>query len=83
MGEEAVATGLYYPNWLEDECELDDDGDAPSYMSSNTGGWMKSTLDECCDQYFSWRKDDCVGSAGGASTLPATAGLWYPVSKKT
>ncbi len=79
-----VATGLFFPDWIKDNtCKLDE-GDAPAYMVANPGGWMVSTLEECCSLWYSWRKDDCVGNApagsgGGAAPGPSpTSGLYYP-----
>ena len=82
------STGLYYPDWSgSDDCKADT-GDAPAYMRSNPTGWMTSTISDCCSTYYSWRINDCVGTAtatsggttGTTPTASAVDGLYYPVS---
>ena len=78
------ASGLYYPDWSTQESVCKNDGNEPEYMSSNTAGWMHSTLDSCCKMNYSWDYDLCMGSSGGsggagaATTTVGPSGLYYP-----
>ena len=58
------------------------------YMNSQPDLWLTSTLDACCDQYYSWNKIGCMseytqanlisGSSGSSSIVDPTTDLYYP-----
>lgn len=64
---------LFYPDWVTDEgCA--NDGNEPGYMSVNAGDYLYSTLDKCCNTYFNWMYDKCMGRVRG----PCARALFYP-----
>ena len=34
------------------------DGKHPQYMEN--GGWLKESLERCCEQYFTWALEECM-----------------------
>ena len=60
---------LFYPDW-EDTMSCIDDGKEPYWM--HTGHWMKNTREECCEEFFEWEYNDCIGP------LPARVFKYYP-----
>mmetsp|Transcript_21373 Transcript_21373/g.43482 ORF Transcript_21373/g.43482 Transcript_21373/m.43482 type:complete len:523 (+) Transcript_21373:702-2270(+) len=65
------SAGLYYPDWENTDICLND-GNEPAYMSSNPTAWMLETLFACCEKYYSWKQDACMGGDGASAT-----GQWF------
>jgi len=76
-GAAAAPSGRYFPDWEGDNegCLVDSTTTpAPEYMSSGANTWLHATLDECCEQHYGYRVEECKGV-----TAPASAGTekWY------
>ncbi|KAK1734553.1 hypothetical protein QTG54_014801 [Skeletonema marinoi] len=67
-------THLFYPDWSSNERSCLNDGEQPHYMSINTADYMSSTLAACCNKWFSWDVDKCIGSHPD----DCTEHLYYP-----
>lgn len=62
--------GFFYPDWATDSGTCLQDGEEPGYMRLNPTEWLTSSLEECCDKYYSgWNKNKCMNEEG--------SGLWY------
>jgi len=57
----------WYPNWSGTSGTCFNDDNAPSYMHESSG-YYESSLDKCCQRYFSWDMYTCTGRAG---TVPS------------
>jgi len=64
---------LYYPDWRGGSGCLND-GNEPAYIGANPGQHMHSTLDSCCQTYFGWNFNECVGNLPGI----CARSLFYP-----
>ena len=62
----------YYPDWDGGTNTCLSDGNNPYYME--LGNYMKTTLEECCDYYYSWNPT-CIEDGGG--TPPVGSLQWY------
>mmetsp|Transcript_4289 Transcript_4289/g.9709 ORF Transcript_4289/g.9709 Transcript_4289/m.9709 type:complete len:891 (+) Transcript_4289:2-2674(+) len=79
--------GLYYPAWGSKETCLND-GMQQEYMNNNPDAWLYTTLEACCDRYYSWATNEClklhyeatmVSSSGAVPIIfDPTAELYYP-----
>lgn len=75
--------GFYYPDWAGDNegCEQNSGTTlAPEYMSSasNADHYLFATLDECCEQHYSWNEGSCK-NGGSSSTAGTGTDKWYVV----
>jgi len=75
-----TGTGLYYPDWSAEYQGCKNDNKEPSYMNVNPTYYMSSTLEACCEKYFSHAKEGCLSfhSAAAASGTTTVTGLYYP-----
>ena len=55
-----VADDGYYPSWNTGEKRCKNDGNAPNFMKTNGG--YESTLEKCCERYYSFDMHTCMGS---------------------
>ena len=78
MGLEVDGTGIYYPDWTGDNEACLNDRNEPQYMVQNPSIWMFSTLDECCEKYYSYNLATCTG----ASASTGTTKFWIRWSDK-
>ena len=69
-------SALYYPNFEGSNEACLTGGNQPPYMNSAPEVWMKTSLEECCDTYYGWRKDECIGGPTGTSN--AVESGFYP-----
>jgi hypothetical protein len=67
-------TFLFYPVWASGSEGCLNDGNEPSYMSANPADYMSSTLDKCCNTFFGWNYDICMGLLDDS----CARALWYP-----
>ena len=81
-GGAAAPTGHYFPDFEGDNesCLVDSTNTpAPDYMTSDHESdghtWLYDTLQECCEQHFSYRLYACTRSSNGA---PIPSGHFYP-----
>lgn len=71
QGNDARATKsgaftLFYP--IFDRTSCSNDGAQPAYMTDVFWIWMKSALDECCETYFPFNKNECRRNAAVVNT---------------
>lgn len=55
----------WYPDWRSQSHTCLNKGDAPSYMK-NAGTFFESSLEACCNRYYSWDVFACTGGVGTA-----------------
>jgi len=55
---------MWYPRWPGGRT-CGNDGNAPAYMK-NSGRYIYSSLDRCCEEHFNWEKMVCVMLGGGS-----------------
>ena len=48
----------------------------PDYMRFNPELWLFENIEDCCENYYSWEKDECMEGSGGGHVITAT-GKWY------
>lgn len=65
---------LFYPDWSPGSEGCANDGREPVYMSQNPSDYLSSSLSSCCNKYFSWNYDVCMGNLPGL----CARSLWYP-----
>jgi len=51
----------FYPDWQTQSGKCLNDGNAPVYMQK--GNYIESTLDACCERWFSWDIATCKGGS--------------------
>jgi len=56
---------VYYPDWTTNTIKCLYDGKEPDYMVKNRDAWMYSSIESCCNRYFSWDLKKCVQNSGG------------------
>jgi len=67
--------GSFYPDWSSGGETCLNDGNAPLYMKRGSGNIM-SSLEECCDRYFSWDTNTCM-MLGGATISDYASEKFY------
>lgn len=67
-------TFLFYPDWSAGGEGCRNDGEEPSYMAANPNDYMSSTLASCCNTYFGWNYNVCMGLLPGF----CARALFYP-----
>ena len=69
-------SGDYYPDWEGSPVTCKNDGNMPDYMlRTDSARWyLFSTLKECCEKYFNYELNACMGSSG---TPVAGSNEWY------
>ena len=61
----------FYPDWVGGGY-CSNDGNEPFYMQKDASTWLYPTRAGCCDRYFSYAYNECMGS------LAASSGKYYP-----
>jgi len=61
-----LETLIWYPDWGTASHTCKNDGEAPMYMVL-TGLYFETSVQKCCERFFSW---DLVGCAGSAANVP-------------
>ncbi len=56
----------WYPKWGTNENTCSNDGHYESYMKKSN--FVKGTLQECCDAYYSWALDECMVLGGAVDS---------------
>jgi hypothetical protein len=64
------ALSIFYPDWVNSGY-CSNDGNNPIYMD-NSELWLSSSKQECCETFFSYAYNACMG-------ISAAAIGWYPV----
>lgn len=72
----AAPSGLWYPDWAGSDDTCKNDGGEPEYMVLNSGAWMHSSKQECCEANFSWMLYGCLGSSDPDA---GATNQWYMV----
>jgi len=54
----------WYPDWHGGTNTCRNDGEYPFYMSRH-GSYFRSTLKDCCEYYYGWAFNECLGLGGG------------------
>ena len=68
--DDRKSTDLFYPDWENDSGTCLVDGNEPGYMRINPTEWLCSSLEECCERYYSgYNINKCMNGEG--------TGLWY------
>lgn len=65
------AVDEYYPSWHTGDETCINDGNAPNYMKDD-GTYYASSLEECCEQYYWYDIQTCMGS------IPMDVEGFYP-----
>jgi hypothetical protein len=63
---------LYYPDWEGGSGSCINDGNEPSYMNTNSHAFLFNTRQGCCQQFYSWDYNNCVG------IVETKSSLYYP-----
>ena len=50
------------------------DGEQQEYMNTNPGAWLYTTLEACCERYFSWAVTDCL-KLNAEATIVSSSGV--------
>ena len=75
-GTKPEGSGDYYPDWIGSPSTCKADGNMPDYMlRPDSASWyLFDTLEDCCEKYFNWDLNNCLGSSG----TPVTgSNEWY------
>jgi len=72
-GRGVCARSLWYPDWEGSNVGCIDDGNEPKYMTDNPVDFLYSSLEDCCQQNYSYDLPTCTRSAENPNK-----DLWYP-----
>lgn len=68
-----LTNGEFYPDWEGNSGTCLNDGNIPTYMFNNQQYYLFETLEKCCNRYYSWNINKCLGS----SSPDAGSKKWY------
>lgn len=71
--ENVCARSLWYPDWEGSDDGCVSDGNEPTYMMNSPELYMSSQKQDCCQQHYSWKYNECVGAK-----RTENAGKYYP-----
>ncbi|KAK1743967.1 hypothetical protein QTG54_005564 [Skeletonema marinoi] len=75
---ETTDVNLFYPNWDWEVSSCVNDGDEPDYMAVNPTGWLFSTKSACCENWFAFSYDECMGDDDCNEDEYVYEELFYP-----
>jgi len=61
----------WYPSWHDQTSTCLNDGNVPAYMR-NGNSFIRNSLEECCNWYYSWDFTNCMILSGASSSVYAT-----------
>ena len=69
-GTTPEGSGDYYPDWNGSPATCKNDGNMPDYMlRPDSAPWyLFDTLKDCCEKYFNYDLNNCLGSSGTTVT---------------
>jgi hypothetical protein len=65
--DDTCARALWYPDWEGSNTGCTRDGNEPLYMTQNAAVYLFNTKADCCNEYYEWGLDDCLGISSGGS----------------
>ena len=69
-----LTNGDYYPNWSGGGNTCVNDGNYPEYMLYDQSWYLSLTLQDCCQRFYHWKLDECLGD----DYVYVGSNNWYP-----
>jgi len=66
---------VWYPKWETNENTCSNDGHYEPYMKKSN--FVKGTLEECCNTYYSWAFDECMVLGGADQSSASNLDYFY------
>lgn len=65
--DQTCVRALWYPDWEGTNTGCTRDGDEPLYMTQNPVSYLFSTKADCCNEFYYWDLETCLGGSAASS----------------